>query len=124
MPVQTLGQLGETLAKNYLETYKLQIISTNYHSPYGEIDIIAKEGECFVFVEVKARSNVKRGTPLEAVTPRKRERILLTAQHWLSTHLMGKEEPHLRFDVLSIVMGSDGLSTITHHKSIFGEDTL
>ena len=58
MSTQKLGQLGETLARNYLEQHHLTVITTNYHSPFGEIDIIAKEGECFVFVEVKTRRRV------------------------------------------------------------------
>ena len=56
------------------------IIQRNYHSRYGEIDLIAEDEEYLIFVEVKLRSSVSHGLPEEAVTPGKQEKLRLTAQ--------------------------------------------
>ena len=121
MSLRKLGEAGEYLAQNFLKQHNHTVIATNYRSRFGEIDIIAKEGDCYVFVEVKTRSSKRFGSPLEAVIYRKRQRILMTALHWIGTQNLGAEEPAYRFDVLGIVMGSDGLATITHDKGVFGE---
>lgn len=122
MSLQKLGRAGETLALNYLEQHGSTVIETNYRSRFGEIDIIAKEGDCFVFVEVKTRSSKRFGTPLEAVTRRKRQRLWLTALEWIGAQNLGGEEPAFRFDVLSVLMNGDGLATIVLHKAAFGEE--
>ncbi|GDX40335.1 UPF0102 protein [Armatimonadota bacterium] len=121
MSLRKLGQVGEALAQNYLKQHNCTVITTNYRSRFGEIDIIAKEEDCYVFVEVKTRSSKRFGSPLEAVTFRKRQRLWLTAQDWVGKHNLGVEEPAFRFDVLSIIIGNDGLAAITHDKGVFGE---
>ena len=65
MPTQRkrFGDMGEVLARRYLARQGYSIIESNYRSHYGEIDIVAKESECLVFVEVKSRSNRAYGSP-------------------------------------------------------------
>ena len=75
-----LGAWGEEKAARFLMDQGYHIIQRNYHSRYGEIDLIAEDEEYLIFVEVKLRRSVSHGLPEEAVTPVKREKLRLTAQ--------------------------------------------
>lgn len=94
-----LARFGEDVAAKYLQHNGYQIVQRNYHSPYGEIDIICKQGGVFVCVEVKARRSLKFGEPLESVTKKKQERIIKTAYHYLATH---ESESPIRFDIITL----------------------
>ena len=103
---------GETAARDYLRAKGYTILEENYAGQIGEIDIIAKDGETIVFVEVKARENTDFGYPIEAVTPQKVRKICLTAQQYLVHHrLLGKD---VRFDVVAVLRGE-----IEHVESAF-----
>lgn len=78
-----------------------QILSRNYRCRQGEIDIVAKEDEYFVFVEVKYRSNLEKGYPEEAVTAWKQRHIVNTARYYLMTNHCPESTP-CRFDVVVI----------------------
>ena len=94
---------GETAARDYLRNKGYLILKENYAGRMGEIDLIAKDGETIVFVEVKARENTEFGEPIEAVTPQKVRRIVLTAEQYLVTNrLMGAD---VRFDVVEVLRG-------------------
>ncbi|MBN1492627.1 MAG: YraN family protein [Candidatus Omnitrophica bacterium] len=96
------GKHGEAVAKEYLVRNGLYIIETRYRSPYGEVDIIARDGNTLCFVEVKARTSQTAGNPYDAVTAYKQERIKNTAQHYIdATPIPGIQE--IRFDVISIL---------------------
>jgi putative endonuclease len=97
-----LGRTGETLAAMALEKNGYRILTRNYRTPFGEIDLIARHGECLVFIEVKLRRNFCYGTPLEAVTRTKKERLRLSAQHYLQEQ--GTPEIMVRFDVIAITL--------------------
>lgn len=99
-----LGITGEQLAQNFLAKKGYRILTTNYRSRYGEIDIVCLDGDTVVFVEVKTRSSEKFGTPAEAVTFRKRNRLRQLAQMYLITHNL--ETYPVRFDVLSLIFSS------------------
>src|SRR3954471_24854248 len=71
-----LGDRGERLAARHLRRQGLRIILRGYRTPRGEIDLIARDGQTLVFVEVKAR---RTGEPVEAVTPEKQRRLTLAA---------------------------------------------
>lgn len=103
---------GESFAINYIESLGYSIIKQNYKVPVGEIDIIAKDGEYIVFIEVKARRNNKIGNPLEAVNLAKQKRIRKTAMYFLM--MLGKNDIPMRFDVIGII-GTE----ITHIKNAF-----
>ena len=99
----TSGQTGEVLAAQFLEAHGFRILGRNVHSPYGEIDIIAEDGETLVFAEVKARKKNTLVTGAEAVTPAKQRKLTQTAQLWLA------ENPTFlqpRFDVFDITLGT------------------
>ena len=67
----SLGKWGEEYARKYLETKGLHFISKNVRSPHGEIDLIMKDGETIVFIEVKTRASTTNGYPEEAITESK-----------------------------------------------------
>ncbi len=96
-----IGSDYETLAVEYLEQKKYQILERNFHSRFGEIDIIARDGEYLVFVEVKYRKNTGCGSPLEAVDAKKQRRICRTAFYYLHKEGYG-EDMACRFDVVAI----------------------
>lgn len=94
------GTVYEQRAGKYLEQHGYEILAYNYRCPKGEIDIIAKQGGCLVFCEVKFRSGTKSGYPAEAVGYAKQKRISESALYYLMMNNM-LEEP-CRFDVVSI----------------------
>ena len=93
-----LGNRGETAAVRHLKSAGIRVITTNYRTSRGEIDIVARENDSLVFVEVKTR---KRGNPSEFVTLEKQRRLTSAAQHFLSRHNLYNK--NCRFDVVAIV---------------------
>lgn len=95
------GYFQEQKAAEYLEQKGYHILKRNFYSRHGEIDIIAKDGEYFVFVEVKYRSSNRAGHPLETVDGRKQRRICRTADCFLYRYGYREACP-CRFDVIGI----------------------
>ncbi len=95
---QRIGKWGEETAVTYLTERGYEIITRNAHTPYGEIDIIAKQGETLIFVEVKTRTSNSMGLPEESITPRKRQHMIAAAEHYAAEH----EIDHWQIDVISI----------------------
>lgn len=93
-----LGDRGERAAARHLRRRGLRIITRNYRTPQGEIDLIARDGDTLVFVEVKSR---RQGTPAEAVTPEKQRRLTLAALHFMKRHDL--LDCPCRFDVVAVV---------------------
>jgi len=102
---QTLGKLGEDLACRELQRRGYAILARRHRSRFGEIDIVCRDGEAVVFVEVKARRSAQRGTAAEAVVPWKRRRIAAMALDYLAW--TGQLDRPARFDVVAI----DGIGT-------------
>jgi len=119
MPVQNkrLGDRGEDLAARFLRGNGYRILARNYRCPRGEIDLIARDGEIVVFVEIKGRSTRRFGSPLEAITPVKRRRIAVTAHHYLSACSM--RLARTRFDVVGIRWMSGGGGECTLVRDAF-----
>ena len=107
-----MGSVYEKAVGGILESQGYTILEYNYHCRYGEADIIAKEGDCLVFCEVKYRKNGHRGNPLEAVGAEKQKRIITCARFYIMEHHLGTLP--LRFDVIGI----EG-SMITHVRNAF-----
>ncbi|MGP0065841.1 MAG: YraN family protein [Isosphaeraceae bacterium] len=93
-----LGDRGERAAARYLRKQGMRVLLRGVRSRYGEIDLIARDGDTLVFVEVKAR---RQGEPAEAVTAEKQRRISLAALRFLRGHDL--LEQRCRFDVVAIV---------------------
>lgn len=106
-----LGSKGEDIAAGYLKKKGYKIITRNYKTNAGEIDIIAQHGETVVFIEVKTRADYSFGYPYEAVHYRKREKLKNLALLYMKK--IGREVP-IRFDVLSIVKNSNEKFEIQH----------
>jgi putative endonuclease len=113
----TLGRLGENKAKNYLIHRFYKILQTNYRTKAGEIDIIAKDGDCVVFVEVKTRTNNNYGSPCEAVSYYKQKNMLSVAKSYIAK--IGVEF-ECRFDVIEVIISNNIFKTakINHIKNI------
>jgi putative endonuclease len=94
---QKFGEKGEAIAVGQLKKEGYKIIETNYRTKLGEIDIIAKDEDTIVFVEVKARSSVHFGSPKWAVTPKKQKKISIVALYYLKA----------RFDVVTVTLNQD-----------------
>ncbi len=101
---RAVGTQYEKQAVRLLEKYGLRILDTNYHCRQGEIDIVAMEGERYVFVEVKYRSGLQYGVPEEAVSFAKQRKIIHAARVYLYRHGRGTDVP-CRFDVITFYAG-------------------
>lgn len=95
------GTEYEAVAAQYLKERGYEIICLNYRCRIGEIDIIAKDGEYLVFVEVKYRRNERMGSPFEAVDFRKQQKILKVSQWYLVEQRIG--DVPIRYDVVGIL---------------------
>ncbi|MCX8084299.1 MAG: YraN family protein [Calditerrivibrio sp.] len=99
MRQKTIGQEGEDTACTYLEDKGFKILHRNFRCRFGEIDIIAQKGNIIVFVEVKKRGSYRFGKGYEAVSQKKIEKIIKTAEYFMMAQ---KGEYLCRFDVISI----------------------
>jgi putative endonuclease len=111
------GIEGEEIAKAYLIQQKYEILENNFHSSQGEIDLIAKDGDCLVFVEVKNYSFRSYGTPLSAVGRTKKKSIIHAAEYFLYKNNI--RNTFSRFDVITIYRKADGKRVIEHYKDAF-----
>ncbi|MCX8023913.1 MAG: YraN family protein [Thermanaerothrix sp.] len=105
---RALGAWGEQQAIDYLVAHGLEVVERNYHTPYGELDLIAKQGGELIFVEVKTRSSDTFGWPELALTEQKRIHLLNAAMYYLQQH--PEFEGNWRVDVIAIrrsVMGKE-----------------
>lgn len=102
---QSLGRLGETLARDELVRRGYAILATRYRTRFGEIDIIGRDGPTLVFVEVKARRTSRCGTAADAISPLKRRRLAAMALDYLAW--TKQLDAPCRFDLVAI----DGLVT-------------
>lgn len=112
-----VGRAGEQAAARFLKSAGYKIIERNYKCPLGEIDIIARDREVVVFVEVKTLSTDSEADPEVHVNTPKMRQIEKTARAWLSS----KREPDIacRFDVVSVVMPQSGEPKIRHFIEAF-----
>ena len=95
---QKIGKWGEQVAAEHLVSRGCEIVGCNVRTPYGEIDIVAKQGDTTLFVEVKTRTSNKMGLPEEAITAKKREHMVACAEHYAAEH----EIDHWQIDVISV----------------------
>ncbi|OFX14272.1 MAG: YraN family protein [Armatimonadetes bacterium RBG_16_58_9] len=85
-----------------------RIIGSNYRCRSGEIDLIARDGDTLVFVEVRCKRTADYGTPAESITQAKQQKLAATAQHYLIEH--GLEDVDCRFDVAEVSPANGGLA--------------
>jgi putative endonuclease len=116
-----VGQYGERVAAEHLVSAGLAILDRNWRCREGELDIVARDGDALVFVEVKTRSSTAYGDPAEAVNPAKAARIRGLALRWLEQNrsLPSAHRRQLRFDVVSVLRSEAGAAIVRHVRAAF-----
>lgn len=112
MDKNQLGPLGERACAQALRKKGCRILDANYRSRFGEIDIIAEKKPYILFVEVKTRGPRAIASPMEAVTPAKRQRVVRTALLYLASHPCALQP---RFDVIEVEADARGKVRAIHH---------
>ena len=111
-----LGQQGEQVAAQFLTEAGLAVLGRNWRCSQGEIDIIALDGRTLVICEVKTRSGVRFGTPLEAISKPKLRRLRRLAVAWVRAH--GLVFDQIRIDVISVLRAASGEFTVEHVRGV------
>lgn len=112
-----IGKEGEEIAAKYLTEKGFEIIERNYHYSHGEIDIVAKDKGCLVFVEVKTRLNLEYGEPEYAINPKKIKQIKKMAELYLFDKVI--EEADCRFDVVAVLLEDKSNPKINYYGNAF-----
>jgi putative endonuclease len=113
----TLGERGERLACRHLRRQGMRIVEARYRLVYGEIDVVAVDGQTLVFTEVKTRRSEAQGRPAEAIDARRRRRLIRAAAAFLKSHqLLGYPS---RFDVVEVIWPRDAAPTVRHFRHAF-----
>jgi putative endonuclease len=107
------GTQAEKIAATFLKKNGLKCVTQNYHCRFGEIDLIMKEADTLVFVEVRLRSNSQFGSAGASITYHKQQKLIATAQHYLQSH----GEITCRFD--AILMNKADLNHIEWVRNAF-----
>ena len=115
-----IGKEAELLAASELKKRGYDIIETNYHCRGGEIDIIARDGEYLVFVEVRCKTTERFGTPAESVNERKQRKIITAARCYLNT--LPNAEVLCRFDVVEVISCGNTLTIKSIIRDAFIEE--
>jgi len=110
---QRIGKWGEDMATEYLAQKGYELITRNARTPYGEIDIVVKQGDTVIFVEVKTRTSNTMALPEESITPRKRDHMLAAADLYAAEH----EIDHWQIDVIAIEGKPESTPKITHFEN-------
>lgn len=113
-----LGRWGEQVAAEFLAAEGYSIVDRGWRCPRGEIDVIARQGSCTVFVEVKTRRSLQFGHPLEAITPAKLSRLKVLAGEWVRSD--GGRTGAIRIDGIGIVGDGSHVQSLDHRVGVIG----
>ncbi len=108
-----VGEAGEELAAGFLEKLGMRIVERRVRFRRGELDIVARNGREWVFVEVKTRNPSRLGTAAQAVTGRKSARMGRAVREYVCRHDLA-DQP-IRCDLVAVDIGPDGVPAITHY---------
>jgi putative endonuclease len=111
------GELGELAAKKHLRGLGLEFLTANFRSRRGEIDLVFRDAECLIFVEVKTRSSGGWTRPAAFVNARKRKHLTLTALDYLK--LLKNPEVKIRFDIVEVLLEKGKVHEIRHLPNTF-----
>lgn len=114
---QSMGRIGESIAAAYLRNKGYFILERNWRTPYGEIDLIARQSDAIVFVEVKTRASTSLGPPEISITPRKEQHMRAAAEYYIQQY------PDLsndwRIDLITIqFQANDNPALIDHFENV------
>jgi len=111
-----LGQRGERIAERHLIARGFTLLDRNWRCPQGEIDLVLRDGDETVFVEVKTRTSVAYGHPLEAITVAKLARLRRLAAAWCTAH---PGTGLIRIDAVAVVAPRRAPATVEHLERVF-----
>lgn len=111
------GELGERAARKYLKRQGLKFLAANFRSARGEIDLVFRDGDCLVFVEVKTRSSENWVRPAAAVNARKRRLLSQTALDYL--RLLDNPPVKIRFDIVEVLLEQGRVREVRHLPNTF-----
>ncbi|WP_028845791.1 YraN family protein [Thermodesulfatator atlanticus] len=114
-----MGSFAEKLAVWYFRLKGYHVCAKNWRTRFGELDLVVKKGKTLVFVEVKARRSLRKGSPEEALTPAKKKKILSLAKLYLQ-----KEKPKaqvLRFDLIAVDFSGEK-PQLRHYQGVIEDD--
>jgi putative endonuclease len=118
MPLHLLyGQLGEREAKKHLKRQGLKFLTANFRTERGEIDLVMRDKDCLVFVEVKTRSSEEWGRPAEAVDRERRGRLTRAGLDYL--RLLKNPKVKVRFDIVEVLVAGNEVREIRHLVNSF-----
>lgn len=115
-PTVALGRYGEDLAVRYLRDHGIEVLERNWRCEHGEVDIVARDGDCLVICEVKTRRSAAFGQPVEAVTYAKASRLRRLAAAYLRSHDSGSAR--VRVDVLGILCRPGEPAVVRHVEGV------
>ena len=116
-----IGKRGENAAVRYLEKMGYEILERNWKCQFGEADVIARDGQTLVFVEVKTRTGISKGFPSESVNAKKRRRYEKIAAWYLKEY--DEVDIPVRFDVVALLVISEDRAFIRHYVNAFGVES-
>jgi putative endonuclease len=111
------GVLGEKAAKKFLKQLGLKFLTANFRSPRGEIDLVFRDGDCLIFVEVKTRSSEEWSRPAAAVDAERRRRLTRCCLDYLQ--LLNNPGIKTRFDIVEVLMTDGQVREIRHLPNTF-----
>jgi len=111
------GKLGERAARRHLRQAGLKFLAANFRSRRGEIDLVFRDADCLVFVEVKARSSEDWTRPAAAVNARKRRLLSLAALDYLA--LLRRPPVKIRFDIVEVLLDEGEVREVRHLPNTF-----
>ncbi|HXT41304.1 MAG TPA: YraN family protein [Candidatus Angelobacter sp.] len=111
------GKLGEKAAKKHLRRVGLKFLAANFRSPRGEIDLVFRDRDCLVFVEVKTRSSEDWTRPAAAVNANKRRRLSRAALDYV--RLLHNPSVKIRFDIVEVLLRDGAVREIRHLPNTF-----
>jgi putative endonuclease len=111
------GRLGERAAKKHLQKLGLKFLTANFKSDRGEIDLVFRDDDCLIFVEVKTRSSEEWTRPAAAVDARKRRLISQTALDYL--RLLKNPQVKIRFDIVEVLLRNGEVNEVRHLPNTF-----
>lgn len=112
----TLGAYGEALAARHLTEQGMVLLDRNWRCELGEIDLVLRDGRILVVCEVKTRSSLAFGAPLEAVTEQKAARLRRLAARWLADHEIRPDE--VRIDLVGVLVPPSGPVEVDHVRGV------
>ncbi|MFI2104804.1 YraN family protein [Isoptericola sp. NPDC019693] len=108
-----VGRYGERVAARHVETHGLEVLERNWRGAGGELDLVARDGDVLVAIEVKTRRGTGFGHPAEAVTPAKLSRIRRLTGQWIAEHRDVRCR-EIRVDVVAVVLPRAGAAQVEH----------